>query len=379
MTCTDLLSGEAVRRHSVVQTDPAVGMAQNFSCSNYYTICNPTISPSQLELGFSQSGPLGGSEGWNLSHFGPNNSCTCGAWTSGSGSLYYLWASGNSSIASILSGGAAANSQWYGQYGGQTTASFSVTGPYGVACQVQAPAAVLPNVTIQVQSGFVSMAGNGLILLGGPGGISSTAITANGSPSGGTVVWNSGPRIQISGINSINASASGTGASSSGGDTYVGLTYTVNGQSRQASTPFTVLNLTLFNATSLGGSQYTTPYSYGNESGYLTTITYYSYDQMSPANVIAVPGIPFTEVLSTTSNPYGATFSPSDGVPRTATSNSSGAMTDQLSAVAVGGLPAGFSASRSQSITVNGFAFTPSQQQTYTYSYATISTQSLHR
>src|SRR6185312_1533378 len=250
VTCTDLLSGEAVRRHSVVQTDPAVGMAQNFSCSNYYTICNPTISPSQLELGFSQSGPLGGSEGWNLSHFGPNNSCTCGAWTSGSGSLYYLWASGNSSIASILSGGAAANSQWYGQYGGQTTASFSVTGPYGVACQVQAPAAVLPNVTIQVQSGFVSMAGNGLILLGGPGGISSTAITANGSPSGGTVVWNSGPRIQISGINSINASASGTGASSSGGDTYVGLTYTVNGQSRQASTPFTVLNLTLFNATS---------------------------------------------------------------------------------------------------------------------------------
>jgi hypothetical protein len=126
----------------MVQTDPAVGMAQNFSCSNYYTNCNPTIYPSQLELWFSQTGPLSGNEGWNLSHFGPNSSCSCGAYTSGSGSLYYTWASGNSSIASILSGGAAVNSQWYGQSGGQTTASFSVTGPYGISCQVQAPVVV---------------------------------------------------------------------------------------------------------------------------------------------------------------------------------------------------------------------------------------------
>jgi hypothetical protein len=126
----------------MVQTDPAVGMAQNFSCSNYYTICNPTIYPSQLELWFSQTGPLSGNEGWNLSHFGPNSSCSCGTYTSGNGSLYYTWASGNSSIASIVSGGAAANSQWYGQSGGQTTASFSVTGPYGISCQVQAPVVV---------------------------------------------------------------------------------------------------------------------------------------------------------------------------------------------------------------------------------------------
>jgi len=114
-------------------------------------------------------------------------------------------------------------------------------------CQVINPVtgqqgrAVTPTVTIQAQSGFISMAGNGLVVMGGPGGLASTAITAVGNPSGGSVTWTAGPHLQLSGLNSANASVSGTAASSSPGDTYVSVNYVVNGQSASASLRFTVL------------------------------------------------------------------------------------------------------------------------------------------
>jgi len=240
-------------------------------------------------------------------------------------------------------------------------------------------ASVTPSVTIQVQSGFLSIAGNGLVLLGGPGGLTTTAITASGNPSGGSVTWTAGPRLQINGVNSVNASVSGTGASTSGGDTWVSVQYTVNGQSANASVRFTVENPTTYKPTELGNVNWTTPYNSGNQSGYITTIWYYLYDQMNPANLIPVPGIPATETLSTISNPSGASFIPLSGQPNTDTSNSAGQIQDLLYAYAPGGLPPGFSASRSQSWTVNGFAFTPSQTQTYTQTYATVQTNSFSR
>lgn len=226
----------------------------------------------------------------------------------------------------------------------------------------------------------MSMAGNGLVLLAGAGGLGSTAVTASGSPSGGTYSWTVGPNLSIGGATSANASVSGTGASTSAGDTYVTNSYTVNSQTGEASVRFTVLNPTTLTAGNYpGGAGATTTYASGNVSGYLTTITYYVYDQMSPPNPIQVPGIPLTEVLTTTSNPYGGEFTPPDNTPHTAYSNSAGQMPDYLYAYAPGGLPNGFSASRNQSLTANGFGFTPTQQQTYTRTYATISTQSLAR
>ncbi len=136
----------------VLQTSPAAGMARNFSCGNYYTICGPAIYPSLLELGFDQSSAFSGSEGWNLNHFGPSSSCSCSNPTSGNGSLYYSWSSGNSSIANITSGASSSSSQWFGQHDGQTTGTFSVTGPYGLSCQVQAAAA-----TVSVQISTVTL------------------------------------------------------------------------------------------------------------------------------------------------------------------------------------------------------------------------------
>jgi hypothetical protein len=58
-------------------------------------------------------------------------------------------------------------------------------------------------------------------------------------------------------------------------------------------------------------------------------------------------------------------------------SNSIGQMPDLLYAYAAGGSPKNFSASRNQSLTANGFGFTPTQQQSYTQTYATVSVQSV--
>jgi len=150
----------------------------------------------------------------------------------------------------------------------------------------------------------------------------------------------------------------------------------VGGAAASASVRFTVENPEVFHAGSLGGSG--VPYNNGNESGYQTVISYSVYDQMSPPNPIGVPGIPATELLSTISNPYGVSFDPPDGTPRTALSDTNGEVWDKLSATAVGGLPAGFTATRSQGWTVNGFAFA-GQTQTYFLTYGTIQNQDLAR
>jgi hypothetical protein len=251
---------------------------------------------------------------------------------------------------------------------------------YGPAPFTVTPAATAPpTVTIQVPSAFVSMAGNGLVLMGGPGGLTTTAITAVGSPSGGTYTWTAGPGLQISGANSANTSVSGTAPSTSGGDTNVSVQYTLNGQSATATFPFTVLNPTAFQAAQLGGPAHATPYNSGGQTGYMEEAIYYVMDQMSPPNTIALPGIPATEVLTTTSNPFNVNgFSPPDNTPRTGTSNNvDGSVYDDLWLLVEGNMSPNFAATRSQSWTVNGYATSPNQVQVYGPTFATAQVQSL--
>ena len=63
--------------------------------------------------------------------------------------------------------------------------------------------------------------------------------------------------------------------------------------------------------------------------------------------------------------PPGVVFTPPDNTPTTVHSDATGKMIDDLSASAPDGLPQGFAASRSQSLTANGFSFKPTQQQSY--------------
>jgi hypothetical protein len=74
-------------------------------------------------------------------------------------------------------------------------------------------------------------------------------------------------------------------------------------------------------------------------------------------------------------------FDPPDGTPKAGGSGNdlSGGMLDYLTVVAVGGLSQGFTASRSQAWTVNGFGFTPNQMQNYNSSYATVATATFNR
>ena len=126
----------------LLQTNSITGMARNYSCNNYYTICEPSIYPSTMSLTFDQNSPFSGAWGWDLEHQGPSNSCSCRNPSSGSGSTFDEWNSANTSIATISSGSASTSSQWFGQGNGNTTGSFAVTGPYNLRCQVQAPVTV---------------------------------------------------------------------------------------------------------------------------------------------------------------------------------------------------------------------------------------------
>ena len=235
-------------------------------------------------------------------------------------------------------------------------------------------------VRIHVQQGFVSMAGNGLVVLGGPGGLTTTSITAQGSPAGGSVTWTAGPKLEINGINSANASVTGTAPSTQGGDTYVSVRYVVGSQSAESSVRFTVLDPRTFVAVNYpGGAESTVPYSYGNYSGYITTMSYYVDDQLAPPNHIVLPGMTNLETLTTLSNPFGASFDPPDNQPKAGSSDLNGQMTDLLSAYGPGGLPQGFTASRLQSWTVNGFNFGPAQRQNFTSTFATVTRRTLSR
>jgi hypothetical protein len=112
--------------------------------------------------------------------------------------------------------------------------------------------------------------------------------------------------------------------------------------------------------------------------GYILEMDYYLYDQITSA-IIALPGLTFTETLQTTSNPDNAQFTPPDNTPATAHSDATGKMIDLLYAYYPFGLPQGFTASRSQSLTANGFLFTPTQQQSYGQSTAAVATQNFSR
>ena len=131
----------------VIQASPALAMARNFSCSNYITECNLTLTPdSVLAVALGQDGGLGTiTPNWNLSHFGPSNSCTCGSTTTTAYiALNYGWWSGNTSIANVVSGQTTSSTKWQGMGAGSTVAYYQAQqNTYGgLTCQAQAPVRV---------------------------------------------------------------------------------------------------------------------------------------------------------------------------------------------------------------------------------------------
>ena len=205
----------------------------------------------------------------------------------------------------------------------------------------------------------------------------TTSLTGVGSPLGGTYQWQVGPRLSFQGpAMGQNVSIVGTGPSVSGMDTFVSVTYTVNGTSATASIRVTVEVPTQFVAENFpGGPGWTTTVT-GTSSGYLTTMTYYIYAQGPLGQIqIEVPNITVTEVLQTISGLANTVLTPPDNIPKTGTSDLNGTVLDFLSAVGIGGLPGNFAGSRTQNWTLSGYALSPVNTINYGTTYATTSVQ----
>ncbi len=97
-----------------------------------------------------------------------------------------------------------------------------------------------------------------------------------------------------------SVTVTGTAPSSSRADTWVQVTYTVSGQSATASIRFCVRDVRSLQTYMRGGpgTVGTEPVTIGSESGYITYITYFIYDQFQ--DDVALFNIPATEILSTT-------------------------------------------------------------------------------
>ena len=206
----------------------------------------------------------------------------------------------------------------------------------------------------------------------------TTTLVATGTPAGGSYTWSIGPHLAFDGSNTApNVTVVGTSGSTSWRDTWVAVAYTFSSTATaNASVRATVRVPTVLNDISYPGGSTDTRVVTGVNSGYLTTLAYSVYDQGDLGNGnIEVAGINATEVLQTVSNPFNVDFDPADNIPRNNPTNDSGAVWDQLSATLAGGLPANFSASRTQSWTLSGFALTPQNTQTYGPTYATVSNQ----
>jgi hypothetical protein len=235
---------------------------------------------------------------------------------------------------------------------------------------ILAPGAA-PSVQIQIEEGKQA-GGSGFVVMANS--TNHTNLTAVGSPAGGTYTWETGSGMEFQGASNVaNVSVRGTSESLQSSDTWVRVTYTLNGTTVAASVRFTVRVPTEFRAATMGGTSQTT----GNESGYLTLIVYGAYDRFG--NRLSLGNILATETLSTVSSSHSIAWDPPDGQPRTGTSDTSGAVWDYLSATREGGLPSGFSATRTQFWNVGGYAFVPTQSQLYRQTYAEITRATLTR
>ncbi|GIU75748.1 MAG: hypothetical protein KatS3mg004_2835 [Bryobacteraceae bacterium] len=256
--------------------------------------------------------------------------------------------------------------------------TYTVTGAASLFCScaglvgaggVAATVAVAPRVTIQVEPAR-RQGSNGFVLTG-----ETTALTATGYPGGGAYVWQLGPKLSLAGSGaSANTAVMGTQESSSIGDTWVEVSYTVGGQTAVASVRFTVRETRRLVALSLGGPGGTTLQFDANAKliGYLTNITYVVRDQFN--NNIELAGIVAIETLRTVSvSQSNVQFSPPDGVPQQGFSQMNGTFFDYLS-LENGGkpLPEFFSAIRNQDWILRSTMLWPTQVQRYSSTFAEV-------
>jgi len=169
---------------------------------------------------------------------------------------------------------------------------------------------------------------------------------AVGSPPGGTFQWTLGPYLAAQGgTTGTTIQVEGVTTSSAPDDTWLTVTYTLDGRSAAAACRATVLYAFKYWATSLGGLSNTQPLPGG---GYLTQVNYWATDQFGASNLIQVDGAKFAELLTTLSSSQSVTFDPPSGQKKTTTYSAYDGGTDILSIVAPPAPATGFQARRQQ-------------------------------
>ena len=168
----------------LLQTSAALGMARSFSCSQWVYACAFTLSPTpSLSLYLNNTGDLSEIPDWAVyTGFHPPTTCSCANPTSGNTTLYDSWQSGNTSIATITSGGTSSASVWQGVGVGSTTSYFygnnMFLGGGSLQCQASQPANVAPVITsISPSSGPVG--GSISVTISGSGFGTSPTVSAD--------------------------------------------------------------------------------------------------------------------------------------------------------------------------------------------------------
>ena len=145
--------------------------ARNFSCSYPYVICGASLYIESLSLadGAGSSPNYLGAVLPSICNNSGNGSCSGQSSSQSAQGYTYSWVSNSPSIATVYGSATSSTATIWGNGPGTGSISGKVS---SASCSGtgSGTANVTPSVTIQVQSGFLSMAGNGIVMLGGPGG-----------------------------------------------------------------------------------------------------------------------------------------------------------------------------------------------------------------
>ena len=134
----------------LLQTSASLGMARSFSCSQWVYACSFYLSPTpSLTLFLNNTGNLSEIPDWAVyTGFHPPTTCSCANPSSRNTTIVDNWQSGNTSIATITSGGTSSASVWQGVGVGGTTSYFygnnMFLGGGSLMCGAQQPAVVSP-------------------------------------------------------------------------------------------------------------------------------------------------------------------------------------------------------------------------------------------
>jgi hypothetical protein len=149
-----------------------------------------------------------------------------------------------------------------------------------------------------------------------PAYINSVTITAQGTPSGGTYLWQIGQptssHVSLSNVNSQTVTVSSTSASTNLDDVLVDVSYTLNGQTGSSFVVTYVQKPTSLGFLSTSGSTSNNCSAYPGTSGLQKDINWQLLDQFSRPILFEIPG---SDTLAANSGQNGCAISPFEGTP----------------------------------------------------------------